>query len=148
MQILGFISIRLIYLNPLKMSLECVFAQGSKNSLGNIYLFLVFKCFFFSMSILSLCFSTIQMLNQLLEMEMEMLSRRQKLFLLKMETCLRLRIKMLCQKAQVQLVCMINGLHLWYLVHVQNLDMRYSPCFSYYVIDESLFSYLPPPSYS
>ncbi|XP_075103317.1 acyl-CoA-binding domain-containing protein 4 isoform X2 [Nicotiana tabacum] len=54
---------------------------------------------------------------------MEMLFLRQKLFLLKMGTCQMLGIKMLYQKVLVQLVYMINGFHLQYLVHDRKLDM-------------------------
>lgn len=50
---------------------------------------------------------------------------RQRQSLLKMELQQKLRTKMLFQKVLVQLLSMINGLHLLYLVNDQRPDMRF-----------------------
>lgn len=73
----------------------------------------------------NVCFfcSIIRKLSQLLRMGTLILRWRQSL--LKMGVLLKLRIKMLSQRALVQLLYMTNGLHLPYLVNHQNPVTRY-----------------------
>ena len=73
--------------------------------------------------------SIIQKLSQWLRMGILFL--RQRLFPLKMGAWQKLRIKILLWKALAQLPCMINGLHLQYLVNAQKPDMRYCYLFIY-----------------
>ena len=74
--------------------------------------------------------SIIQKLSQWLRMGILFL--RQRLLPLKMGAWQKLRIKILLWKALAQLPCMINGLHLQYLVNAQKPDMRYSYLFIFY----------------
>lgn len=56
---------------------------------------------------------------------------------------MKLRIKMLSRKSQIQLLYMVNGLHLLYKVHVRGLVMRYLIFYSCQFIKDKEIPFMP-----